>query len=174
MRLIIAILALVIPLAVIPPPAAIAFQGVKAKARAVERRAPRPSRSILDRFQRLTPRQRQQALRQLSPERRKAFEQRLNRLNQLPPKQRQELRKEYQLFRQLSPERQDSFRRLYQRVNKLPKDRRQLLTREFRSLRGLSPQRRLERLSSDEFRSKFSPADRRLLEEMTKTLPEPK
>jgi len=137
-------------------------------------RPPGPSRnpgSVLERWQRMSPQQRQRALEKLSPERRRSLERRLRRLQNLSPEQRRRLQRDYQRFRRLSPEQQKSYRRLYGRFNKLPPNRRQSVNREFRNLRRLSPQQRRERLSSDQFRNSFSTKERQLLEEMVKMLP---
>ncbi len=134
-------------------------------------RTPRISGSVLDRWQRMSPQQRQRALQKLSPERRRSLERRLRRLQNLSPEQRRRLQRDYQRFRRLSPEQQKAYRRLYGRFNKLPPNRRQNVNREFRNLRRLSPQQRSERLSSDQFRNSFNAKERQLLEEMVKMLP---
>lgn len=99
----------------------------------------------LERFESMTPEQREKALSKLPPERRAQVEQRLNRLEQLTPQQRQQLQQRLQDFQKLSPERQRAVRD------------------EIQNLRGMPPRLRLRRLNSPEFEQEFSPEEQRLL-----------
>ena len=102
----------------------------------------------LDELARMTPAEREQHLRKLSPDRRKQLEQRLERYRSMKPEQRERLQHRLEAFQSLPPE------------------RRQLLRDEFQHLRTLSAEDRRARLDSDEIRKKFSPDERRLLGEV--------
>src|SRR3974390_1879436 len=78
----------------------------------VNRTAPkRPARpqqnpvKELERFQKMSPDQRQKELDKLPPERRGRFEQQLNRFENLPPEQREKALKRLEALQNLSPER---------------------------------------------------------------------
>lgn len=128
-----------------------------------------PGRSLLDRWRKMSPWQRRQALQRLTPDRRRQFERRLKELNRMSPEERRRLSREYQQFRRLSPERQEAMRRMYSRLNRLTPDRRQALTQEYRQLRSLPKQQRDKRMESESFRGNFDANERRLLKEMMKS-----
>ncbi len=137
--------------------------------REVQRRTPS---NALERWRKMNPQQRQRFLEQLPPDRRRDLERRLNRLQNLSPEERRQLQRDYRRFSELSPQRQENYRDLYERLNKLPADRRPLLIREFRRLRELSPDERRERLKSDDFSERFRPNEKKLLEDVSKAMPE--
>ncbi|MCP5109429.1 MAG: DUF3106 domain-containing protein [bacterium] len=130
-----------------------------------------PSRSALDRFRRMTPKQRRNALRKLSPQRRRAIEQRLRQLDKLTPEQQRQLRQQYRMFEQLPPDRQARARQLYQRFNRLEVPRRAAVTQAFRRLRRLTPAEQAKGMESKRFRELFSADEQKLLREMLQTLP---
>jgi hypothetical protein len=121
---------------------------------AVPRRAPpqprrpqgNPARE-LDRFSRMSPKERQEQLAKLPPARRQQIEQRLERYQKLPPQQREQLRKRYEAFQNLPDDRQDAVRE------------------ELQNLRGLPPAQRKSRLDSPEVRQSFSQEEQQLLRE---------
>lgn len=107
----------------------------------------------IDRFQKMTPAERRQALDKLPPERRARIEQRLERtemrLQRMKPAERQNLRRRYESFQAL------------------PADRKQAVRQEIRQLRALSPEERKKRLQSPETKKRFNEDERRLLEEVS-------
>ena len=91
---------------------------------------PLPAPAV-ERFLQMSPEDRERALSQLTPERRQQVEQRLNRLQQLPPEQAQRLQDVYPAFMNLRPV------------------RRQAVRQEIQELRQMRPALRKDRLNSD-------------------------
>jgi hypothetical protein len=146
-----------------PPKRAAQQQRRAEKANAEE--APTP----LERWNRLTPEQRQRVLAQMPPERRREFQQKLQQYRSLPPEERQQLRERYQTFSQLPPEQQNHARELFRQFNSLPEDRRPIVRQEYEQLRSMSESERSARLESDAFRSRFNPAEQQMLQDLART-----
>ena len=127
-----------------------------------------PGPAIMDRLERMTPEERRRVLDRLPPERKKLVEERLRQFNQLPPEERARLRQSLDRFGRLPPEQQEAARKLFSRFNRLPEDRRKLLAGEFRGLRQMAEAGRRARISSDEFRSRYTQAEQQLLQDLSK------
>jgi hypothetical protein len=103
----------------------------------------------IERLQRMSPEQREQALAKLPPERRQQMEQRLKRLERLTPEQRDLLDQRYQAFQSLPPGRRVVVRAAMQQLRSMPEaDRR-------------------ARLNSEEAKRRFSPQELQLLREVS-------
>ena len=124
-------------------------------------------RTAVDRFNRMSPEERQQALAKLPPERRKKIEDQLNWYNNLTPQQRRQLRSRLQAFNQLPPDRQNQARRLFRQVGELPPERQEPLSKEFETLRTMPEADRRSRINSDEFRSKYNKHEQRILSDLS-------
>src|SRR5258708_2022600 len=123
-------------------------KGAAAMPRPAPKRPNRPQKNPvreLERFQRMSPQQRQSELSRLPPERRQQIEQRMARLQNLSPEQRQHLERRYEAYQNLPEERQTAVREELQRLRALPENQRK------------------KRLSSDEMHEKFSPEELKLL-----------
>ena len=125
----------------------------------------------LEELNKMSPEDREKALANLSPERRKRIEARLERLQSLSPQQRQRLLQRLETFRQLPPERQESARRLFREFRDLSGERRRLVRLEMQSVRRLSEVERSSRMTSSEFRSRFSPAEQQMIRELSPLIP---
>jgi hypothetical protein len=99
----------------------------------------------LERFQKMSPADREKELAKLPPQRRQQLEQRLERFEKLSPEQRQKLLQRLQTLHDLPPERANALRQELQKLNSLP------------------PADRKGRLNSDS--EKFSPEELKLLRE---------
>ena len=143
-------------------------QAAKPGPRAMGKR-PGPGRRaiIVDRWNRMSPEERDKALGKLPPARREHIERQLERYNNLTPEERRELRQRYETFNQLPPVRQEQARKLFRRFSMLPAERRQPLREEFDSLRAMPEADRRARLNSDEFRGKYSGREQDLLRDLT-------
>ncbi|HBY63484.1 MAG TPA: hypothetical protein DEH78_26975 [Solibacterales bacterium] len=130
------------------------------------RRLGRPIPTPIERWQQMSPEERQKALDRLPPERRKMMEERLREYRQLSEDEQARLSSQYEEFRKLPPRRQREMRRLFQEFRELPMERRRVVRRELEQLRGLAPGERKSRLASGEFRERFSESERRLIEGM--------
>ncbi|MEX2263922.1 MAG: DUF3106 domain-containing protein [Bryobacteraceae bacterium] len=125
---------------------------------------------VIDRFNQLSPEKKRQVLKRLPPERKRLFEERLERYNRLAPEDRDRLREHYETFRRLPPEKQDEARRLFGRFQDLPAARRNPVRKELAKLRELPPEERQSRLDSEEFRDEYSAGERKLLKDLSEIL----
>jgi hypothetical protein len=130
------------------------------------------SRNPIDRWNQMSPEERERELAKLPPERARQIRERIRRFNQLPPWEKQALRERYQKFAQLSPERQEIVRQRMRDFRQLPPSRRQLVRREIEHLRWLPEPQRGARMNSEEFRSRFSPRERQIVRDITEYLPD--
>jgi hypothetical protein len=133
----------------------------------------RTHHDAVERWNQMSPEERERALEKLPPDRRKDFQDRLDRFNKLPQSEQQQLRERYQQFLQLPLAKQDQVRKEIKQFNQLPDDRRQALSKEFEQLRSLPEADRKTKLESDEYKSKFSPDERRMLRDLSSTLGAP-
>jgi hypothetical protein len=107
---------------------------------------PLPAPAVV-RFLQMSPEDRERALSQLTPERRQQVEERLSRLQQLPPDQLQRLHDVYPAFLNLRPARQQAVRQ------------------EIQELRQLRPVERKDRINNDA--RDFSPDELDILRRVT-------
>lgn len=124
----------------------------------------------MEKFQRMTPRQRRRALNALPPERREQFERRLEEYRSLEPDERQRLARQLDNFRQLPPERQKAVREMRRKLSEMPVARRRLMAGEIQELRGLDDEARRERLNSLEVKERFSDDERQMLSDLSSVL----
>lgn len=125
-----------------------------------------PPNGMIERFNRMTPEQRQRALGRLPADRREKVEQRLEHFNSLPPEEKKRLREEYLEFQKLPPEKQDAIRKSFRQFSELPEDRRRPVRRELMHLRGLTAEERTARYESETFKSRFNETERQLLNDL--------
>jgi hypothetical protein len=131
----------------------------------------RNGKTPIDEFMRMSPEERQKALDRLPPAQRRRFQERLQRFNQLPPQQQQTLRNMYGRLNQLPPERQQVVRKSLNQFCQQPQDRRQAMRQELKSIAPLGPEDREARMTSPEFRGKFSEKERGIIRDMSDLVP---
>jgi predicted Fe-S protein YdhL (DUF1289 family) len=124
-------------------------------------------RTPVDKWNRMSPEERQKLLSKLPPDRRKKFEDQLNQYQNMTPEQRQDMRSRLQMFNQLPPEKQTQARRVWGQYGKLPADRQPLLRNEFENLRSMPEAERNARVNSDEFRSKYNAGEQNILRDFS-------
>ncbi|MEO8100397.1 MAG: DUF3106 domain-containing protein [Acidobacteriota bacterium] len=100
---------------------------------------------VVERFLQMSPEDRERALAQLSPDRRRQILRRLRAVELLSDDERKMLRGRLQAFSGMPPDRQEAVRA------------------ELQTLRSLSPPERRRRMTSDEIRNNFSDEERQLL-----------
>jgi hypothetical protein len=98
----------------------------------------------LERFQKMSPEERDKALAKLPPERRERVEQQLQRFDKMKPEQREQQMARLKAFQKLSPQ------------------RRQIVRQEIDDIRSLPPRLRAARLNGVEMKS-FSPDEQQLI-----------
>lgn len=124
-------------------------------------------RTVIDRWNRMSPDEQQKALAKLPPDRRKKLEEQLNQYKNLTPEQRRDMRARLQMFNQLPPEKQSQARRVWGQYGKLPQDRQPLLRNEFENLRTMPEAERNARINSDEFRNKYTANEQGILRDFS-------
>jgi hypothetical protein len=99
----------------------------------------------LDRFSKMSPKEREKELSKLPPQRRAAFAQRLEH------------------YQKLTPEQQANVRQRVEEMESLPKDRQNAVRQEIQRLQALPFEQRKKILGGEEFKQRFSPDEQRLV-----------
>ena len=127
----------------------------------------------VDRFSRLTPSERSEALAQLPPERRKMMERRLEEWANTPPEERRRLGGSYARFQEMTPEKQQEVRQLFRRFSEtFEPDRRPKAQNAIRHLKRADTEERKRILGSRPFQNNFNEDERKLIEQMVNDLPD--
>ena len=150
--------------------AAATVQGQRLPARGKVMRPRVPAHTPIDRWNQMTPSERQNALQKLTPERQKQIEERLKQYNSLPKEERDRLRERYDQFSHLTPVKQDLVRRQMKRFAEVPTERRRILSRELVRLRKASDEDRRSRINSEEFRSRYTLQEQQMLQDLSENL----
>lgn len=125
----------------------------------------------IDRWNRMSPEERERELAKLPPARARQVRQRIRRFNQMQPEEQQALRERYQTFSQLPPEKQQIVRDRLGEFRQLPLARRPVVHREVERLRQLPEAQRQAAMNGDEFRGHFSPREQQIIRDLTTYLP---
>lgn len=142
-----------------------------AVAAATPARSQQPPADTIDRWNRMSPAERERELAKLPPARARLIRQRIWRYNHMQPEERQALRQRYQTFSQLPPDKQQTVRERLREFRRVPPGRRPLVRREFEQLRLLPEAQRQTRIDSDEFRRQFSPQEQQIIRDLSTYLP---
>jgi len=126
--------------------------------------------NALDRWNRMSPAERERELAKLPPARAKLIRQRLRRYNAMSPQEQQALRERYQTFSELPPAKQQVVRQRLREFRQLPAPRRPIVHAEVERLRALPEAQRQAQLNSEEFRSHFSPQEQEIVRDLTQYL----
>jgi hypothetical protein len=124
----------------------------------------------IDRWNRMSPEERERELAKLPPERARLIRQRIRRYNQMNEQEKEGLRDRYEIFSQLPAEKQQIVRQRLGEFRQLPVARRPVVHGEVQHLRSLPDAQREARLNSDEFRSRFSPQEQQIIHDLTEYL----
>lgn len=127
---------------------------------------------MLERLEHMPPEQRERMLEKLPPERRQRVEQQLEQYHNMTPEQRSRLQQRYERFSELPPERQEAMRKGFHKFQALPADRQDAVREEIQHLRTMPESERQTRMSSDEFQSKYDKRERQIIADMTAALPQ--
>ncbi len=126
---------------------------------------------LIERLNQMNPEQRRKMLDKMSPERRKALENRIDHLAQITPEAREKLNKDYERFQQLPPERQAAVRQTMKQITELPDERRPLVRGAINSLRKQTAEVQGRRMASRVFQERFSDDERKLIKDALGVLP---
>lgn len=137
----------------------------KAAPKAIDKMARRTAE--LDRFDRMSPAQRQKALDRLPPERRQRIEQGLEQYRAMNPENRERLLN----FERMPSEQRDAVRQNFRRIQELPAGRRAMVRKEMQQLRGMNDSDRESRVQSESFRKRFDSNEQSLIRDTVANLP---
>jgi uncharacterized protein DUF3106 len=126
---------------------------------------------ILDRWNAMSPAEREKALARLPPDRQEQIRNRIQQFNKLPAAEQQRLREGYQRFNRLPPQKQQQIRDDMQHFSQLPVQRRRAMNLELGTLRDLPVKDRQARLNSDDFHGRFSPEEQGMIRDLAQILP---
>jgi len=110
---------------------------------------------------------REQVIEKLPPGQQQRLRSRLAQFDQLPPQQKALRLEMLNRYFALPPERQEAYSRQVQAFNGLEPARRQVVIRELRQLWKLPDDKRQARLASEDFKSRFSPAELQMLTDIS-------
>ena len=133
--------------------------------------AAQPQANSIDRWNRMSPEERERELAKLPPARARLIRQGIWRYNHMRPEEQQALRERYQTFSQLPPEKRQIVRERLREFRQLPLARRPVVHREVEQLRLLPETQRQATINSDEFRGRFSPQEQQIIRDLTTYLP---
>jgi hypothetical protein len=145
----------------------------RAAARAA-RRASKGNETALEKWNRLSPAERQRALATMPPERRRRLQQKLQQYRNLPAQEKQQLQDRYQAFSQLPPDQQNHARAVFRQFNSLPEDRRPMVRKEFEELRSMRPAEQAAHMNTEAFRSRYTPAEQQMLQDLARLFGSPR
>ena len=118
-------------------------------------------------FEKMSPEEREKALRKLPADRQQKLRQQLQRYDELP----QERKEQLQRFWKLPPEQQARVRDSVQAFNQAAPDRKQAMGRQLQQLEGMSEKERKAYFKSDQFKGEFSHDEQETLKAMTGIMP---
>jgi hypothetical protein len=130
-----------------------------------------PGDVAVQRFLKMTPEERQNAISQLPPQTQRQILQRLQQYQTMPPQAKEKLFTQLELLHNLPPQRQNQVRRSLQEFQRLPDDRKSMIRQEMAHLSTLPEEERRARMNSEEFRNIYSPAEQQMMGNMAEVLP---
>jgi hypothetical protein len=130
-----------------------------------------PPVNSIDRWNRMSPEERERELAKLPPARARLIRQRIRRYNQMHPEEQQALRERYQVFSQLPPQKQQIVRQRWAEFRRLPVERRPIVHGEVEQIRLLPDAQRQAAMNSNDFRIRFSPQEQQIIRDLSTYLP---
>ncbi len=141
-----------------------------AKAARTKAAVQRARKQQVDRLSAMSPQDRDRALAQLPPARRREMERRLEQYRNMTPEERKRI---VDQAAALTPAQRRAMRDGVERMNRLPEERRPLVRQEVARLRRMTPEERKERLASAQVKEKFKGDEQKLLADLSESLPPP-
>jgi hypothetical protein len=129
-----------------------------------------PGNPVL-RMMAMPPERREQMLERLPPLQQVRLHQALDNFDRLPPAERSRQLGILNMYANLPPEKQASLTKQIQLFNHLPDDRIAVLRPELVKLHRMPESERSDRIASEEFKSKFTPAEQQMLAEISPYFP---
>ena len=122
-------------------------------------------------FLRMSPEERQNALAQLPPARQRQILQRLQLYEAMPSTDRERVNTQLEMLRSLPPQRQNQVRRSLLQMQTLPEDRKTVIRAELARLNALPDEERRARMNSEEFRNIYTPTEQAMMANIAQVLP---
>jgi len=126
----------------------------------------------LSKLLKLSPEQRNKALSALPPDRRAMIEKRLDDYQQMPEPQRARALERLRRMQSLPQQKQNQVRASTKKFVELPQPRHGLVQKQLNQLRPLADDDRRALMNSEEFRSKFTPAEQQMIEDIALVTPQ--
>lgn len=123
---------------------------------------------IFMRMMRMSPEEREKALSQLPSSRRTQIEDRIRNFQSLPPETQMRQLDRLERLNSLPSREQNQVRRSMRQLQQLPDDRRTAVRQEIGRLAPLTQDERWAIMDSEEFRGRFSSAERQIITNMVK------
>jgi hypothetical protein len=120
----------------------------------------------MQRLSQMSPEARRQFLQNLPPRQREQVMRRLEHWNSLSEDQRREMLRREAVLEDMTPDQRQRVRRLWPQWQQLPQDRRQAIQRRLRALAPLSEEERRARLVDEQFLRGLSDSERIMLREL--------
>jgi hypothetical protein len=127
----------------------------------------------VERLMAMPPEQRERVLEKLPATQQANLRQRLEKFDKLPPAERERLNRMWNTFNSLPAEKQALVRRQMLAFNNLPDARREALAPVLQRLRRMPEEERHALLGSEEFKSRFEPAEWEMLSDISQNFPIP-
>jgi hypothetical protein len=130
-----------------------------------------PGEQILGQLSHMTPEERERALAAFPPARRAQIEQRIRNFEKLPPAAQARTLDRLSRLNSLPQQRQNEVRQSMKDLQQLPPERKTAIQQEMRRLTNMPTQRREVRMNSEDFRSRYSPEEQRMIGNLAEILP---
>ena len=133
----------------------------------------KPPNQNVERLLAMPPDQRDRALEKMPPKMQEYLRRRFEQFDKLPPEERAQRIEMWKRFESLPPEKREVLTRQMQAFKALPQDRLAVMRPALNRLSRMTPEERHERLNSEAFKSRFSPAELQMLSDLTENSPLP-
>lgn len=119
----------------------------------------------------MPPERREQMLERLPPQQQVRLRQALENFDKLPPAERNRQLGILNMYANLPPDKQATLTRQIQLFNQLPDDRIAVVRPELLKLHRMPESERNDRMASEDFKSRFTPAEQQMLVEISPYFP---
>jgi len=126
----------------------------------------------LSKLLKLSPDQRTKALSSLPPARRTQIEKRLNDIQKMPAPEQANALEHLRRMQSLPSQKQQQVRASLRKLAELPQPRQGMVRRQIKQMRALSDVDRRALMNTEEFRSKFTPAEQQMVEDISLVTPQ--
>jgi hypothetical protein len=130
-----------------------------------------PGEQAFDKLMRMTPAEREKALRSVPEARRQDIEQRIQQIQKLPPVQQSRVRAQLEKLNSLPPDKQEDVRRSLRQLRDMPEDRKAAIAEELQRMAALPEDQRRAQMKTKEFRNRYSRDEQRIVKDLSPIMP---